>query len=68
MCEGISNRSGNLFFISKIIKMYNLVISITLANKTKKFPKLLAFSGKANNNKYFLESFSETVLIILDFF
>ena len=40
MYRGISNGSGNLF-ISKIIKMYNLVISKNLANKTPKVSQLM---------------------------
>ena len=39
-CRRISNRSGNLFYI-KIIKMYNLVISITLAKKTPKVSQVM---------------------------
>ena len=69
MSIGISNRSSNLFYIKKIIKKFNLVISITLANKTQKVSELMGFiSGKARNIQDFLKSFSGKVLIILDFF
>ena len=47
-----------IFFISKIIKMYNLVISIILANKTPKVSQIMGFfSGKAGNIQDFLKSF-----------
>ena len=67
MCRGISNRSCN--FLSKIIKTYILVISITLAKKnTKSFSNYWLVSGKARNIQDFLKSFSGKVLIILIFF
>ena len=40
MCGGISNRSGNLFYI-KNYQMHNLVTSITLANKAPKGSQIM---------------------------
>ena len=48
--------------------MYNLVVSITLANQALKVSQILAFSGKARKIQNFSESCSEKVLILLDFF
>ena len=61
MCGGISNKSRNIFFISKVIKIFNLVISITLANKEPKVSQIMGlFLEMLETIKTFCQSLNKT--------